>query len=459
MNKDTRIDKIREITEGDSFGEEELMWKDDLKLMKVYKIPLKYLIYNKYNGRILSRVKSLETAGEEIDGESEEGKKILERLLWNSKKDRNQTTLDDIVKYGQKRSGIITKDGVVIDGNRRVMLLNRIKEKNYFKAIVLPRTKEEDLLEIEKLETCYQMGEDEKLGYNPIEKYIKTKRLLDQGVEIDEIANWMSEDIGEVKKYERVMEVMDDYLDDLGCKGIYTQLDGREDLFIQVESWKEKFTGCGSSKAFDGYAPTDVDDLVNIAYDYIRVQYEGKAFRFLGKGHRESHLFGNKAIWTTFKDAHFKNIEPIKCSLKEVPPDVAPSELAKALVAWENEFSERAMDLLKDNLKNHEEKLCNQQHKNKPEKLVQKAIDAVAVVKNNKHIQNSLEQVQELNELTTNILKKRSPHMYLKQILELLYSIDIKNDEVSNKKEDLLKTITEISREAYKLQKEIKSLT
>ena len=131
--------------------------------------------------------------------------------------------------------------------------------------------------------------------------------------------------------------------------------------------------------------------------------------------------------------------------------------LQKALVAWENEFSERAMDLLKDNLKNHEEKLCNQQHKNKPEKLVQKAIDAVAVVKNNKHIQNSLEQVQELNELTTNILKKRSPHMYLKQILELLYSIDIKNDEVSNKKEDLLKTITEISREAYKLQKEIKS--
>lgn len=63
MNKQTRIQKISEITEHDKnnpYGKIDIPWKDELVPMPVYKIPLEYLIYNKYNGRILSRTKSLE---------------------------------------------------------------------------------------------------------------------------------------------------------------------------------------------------------------------------------------------------------------------------------------------------------------------------------------------------------------------------------------------------------------
>ena len=118
-----------------------------------------------------------------------QGKKIIEKLLWDSKIDRNRKTQKSIADFGQQKVGIITRDGIIIDGNRRTMLLNDIqndgvlsgkkynKKYNYFKTVVLPVTLLENPLEIEKLETSYQMGEDQKLGYNATEKYLKAKGI------------------------------------------------------------------------------------------------------------------------------------------------------------------------------------------------------------------------------------------------------------------------------------------
>ena len=59
MNKESRIAKIAEIKEREPEGVEKIVWEDSLQSMNVYNIPLEYLIYNKYNGRILTRTKSL----------------------------------------------------------------------------------------------------------------------------------------------------------------------------------------------------------------------------------------------------------------------------------------------------------------------------------------------------------------------------------------------------------------
>ncbi|MBK9006693.1 MAG: hypothetical protein IPM31_06825 [Anaerolineae bacterium] len=207
MNKETRIRKIQEIIDREKdnpFGRQEIPWQDDLVPMNVYKIPLDLLVYNKYNGRILSRTKSLETQGRKIDETTPKGDEIIADLLWNSREDRNKKTLKSISDFGQEKVGIITKDGIIIDGNRRVMLLKKSGKYDYFKAVVLPVTLEENPIEIEELETRYQLGEDEKLGYNATEKYLKAKELylrltsqkeidlknLDDGA-ITKISDWM----------------------------------------------------------------------------------------------------------------------------------------------------------------------------------------------------------------------------------------------------------------------------
>ncbi len=81
MNKETRIQKIAEIVARTPYGKQDILWHGKLESMNVYEIPLEYLIYNKYNGRILSRTKTLEKQGRDINPETEEGKKTIEELL------------------------------------------------------------------------------------------------------------------------------------------------------------------------------------------------------------------------------------------------------------------------------------------------------------------------------------------------------------------------------------------
>ncbi len=329
-NKDARIQKIKELYNDKEarIGRKEIYWEGKLTPMDVFKIPIEYLVYNKYNGRILSRTKSQEVQKKKIDIETEEGHNLIEIFLYASNTRRNLKTESNIKAYGQREVGIITKDGIVIDGNRRLMFLNRLSKENpnktdqdpdrfkNFKAVILPITLADDPDEIRKLETSYQMGEDEKLGYNPIEKYLKVQELEKNKISVSKISNWMNEKEKKVKEYLAAMKTMDDYLEHLGYEGIYTQLDGREDWFLSLTKWENNFrlndggnAEGASGKAFDGYKNSDVDDLVLICYDYIRAKnvVDGKQFRWIAEGTKDNHIFGNKELWDKFKEKHFHN--------------------------------------------------------------------------------------------------------------------------------------------------------
>jgi len=476
MNRQNRIQNIERITKSEEkpFGVMEIPWKDKLEPMNVYKIPLDYLVYNKYNGRILSRTKSLESQHRKIDVESEEGKELIEKLLWDSKIDRNKKTLETIEKPGggQQKPGIITKDGIIIDGNRRAMLLRKSGKFDYFKAVILPVTLEENHIEIEKLETSFQMGEDEKLGYNPIEKYLKAKGLYqtlagknysaqnpDQNA-IKKIADWMGEENSTVKEYLQVMETMDDYLDYLEYNGIYTQLDGREDQFIQLTRWLSNFYGEESAKAFDGYRNDDVDDLKLIAYDYIRIKYEGKQFRHLAYGLKENHFFGDKEIWTSFRDFHFSR----KKEIHEEKIDLNSPNLERHLNDRDNRFYELSKfgneeSFLKENGDNHYTWLRNKQSAGQPEKLLKNALRSLESI-NQKHKSFKSPEVSRelkaLNEFASKMLSNSSVDKLFSHIIELLEEIDL--EKTSEDKDKLMEKAKTIQRIIYQMTKDIKKV-
>lgn len=475
MNKETRIQKIQEIIDRDKenpFGKMEIPWNDKLETKNVYLIPLDYLVYNKYNGRILSRTQSLETQNYIIDVESDEGKSKIEDLLWFSNETRNKTTLSSINDYGQQKVGIITKDGIIIDGNRRVMLLNKGKKYNYFKAVVLDVTLDENPLEIEKLETTYQMGEDEKVGYNATEKYIKSKLLYKKLSQqtyssnpekhnpnhkvIGKIANWMGIDSSEVIKYLDTMEVMDEYLEFLEYDGIYTQLDKREDQFLNLTKWLKTFYGEDSKKGFDGYVNDDVDDLKAIAFDYIRAKYEGKEFRIIAEGQRPNHFFGDKEIWQSFAAYHNDRIKQIT----ESEIDYNSSNLSKHLDDRDSKFFEKTIlnekiSFLEENLKKHEEKLGYNRASEEPQKLVDKALDAINAIKTGhksfarKEVQV---QVEALGTKVFNMLQRKSTSMVLSHIIEQLNEIDI-NSIPDNEIDEIREKLKKIQKIGYELNR------
>jgi hypothetical protein len=297
------------------------------------------------------------------------------------------------------------------------------------------------------------MGEDEKLSYNANEKYLKTKNLYKQGVAIGRIAEWMGETETTVKEYLSIMNNMNEYLDVVGYEGMYTQLDGREDLFISLTKWTENFYGESSGKAFDGYANDDVDDLKLISFDFIRDKYEGKSFRQLGSGLQESHLFGKKEIWKNFSDNHFNKIEPIKDSEDKINFDSL--DLTSSLNDRDNKFSNAAREILDDGFKDALSELYNIRHVGEPDKLIKNAVRATTTAVMNQNIARPevIESLKELHELSSKALSK-TPKALLETVIKMLKSID--DVTSAEDKDSLLKLLKEIQRNAFQLEKKIK---
>lgn len=475
MNKDTRIQKITEITTRDPYGKQDILWHGKLESMNVYEIPLEYLVYNKYNGRILSRTKTLEKQGREINPETDEGKQTIEELLWRSKEGRNDITKKNISDKGQLKIGIVTKDGIVVDGNRRLMLLNRLKPKyRHFKAVVLPVALEDDPIEVEKLETTYQMGEDEKLGYNPIEKYLKAKQIYKKLTEqssreeaIKQIAEWMGEEKSVIEDWLEVVTMIDDYLEYLKYEGIYamadTPNDGKEDLFLYLKKWLSTFHEKESNKGFDGYQQLDVDTLKQICFDYIRAKigksYDGKIFRNIADGQKKNHFFGDKKIWTSFSDKHFASVSPAIDKVDaEYPVDYSSENIEASLSNRDSKFKEETLEALIENIENHVTDLRYAKATDKPLELVsdaRKAIDSIDQKHKAFSSSEVIEQIEELIQKLMEMLKSKSPEHTLSLAADLLQAIKLEGDSFD--KEAMLAKVKDISRMAYQLEKDVKA--
>lgn len=182
MTAAERKAKIAEITGGNYFSTDgkgkRIRYCGEVKTFIEYEIPMDLIIYNVENGRIASLVKSYEREHSSLNPEKEEDAKQIAQFLYDSNDIANKKTKRNIVANGQLETGIITCDGVLVDGNRRVSLMRQIISDSSFstserarcekfRAIVLPE--DADKKEILRLETTFQMGADEKVGYNAIE--------------------------------------------------------------------------------------------------------------------------------------------------------------------------------------------------------------------------------------------------------------------------------------------------
>ncbi len=254
MERSQRIELLKQIQKKAPFAQGyPLLYRGERKSFDVWEIPMECLIYNQYNGRIGSVVKSYEKQNHKLNPELTDDAALIEKFLWQSKADKNEKTMGSLRQVGQLKFGIVTSDGVIVDGNRRVSLMNRIlsdaratqEEKNrckFFRAVILPENAtKKDILQ---LETSFQMGEDEKVDYNPIEKYLKCKDLEDAGFTRDEIANFMGIKKKDIDTNLEILSLMDEYLSFYEYDGIYTMAEGQENFLDKhneaVASYEEK---------------------------------------------------------------------------------------------------------------------------------------------------------------------------------------------------------------------------
>ena len=412
MTSEERKQQLKEIQSRSPFATgHQLLYRGVLQPFAVYEIPLDILIYNQYNGRIGSVVKSFEKQNHTLNPELSEDIALIEQFLWDSKEKSNAKTLDSLRSTGQIKFGIVTSDGVIIDGNRRASLMNRIRHDSnssveqkqrceYFKAVILPDTAtKRDILQ---LETSFQMGEDEKVDYNPIEKYLKCTDLEDANFTRDEIASFMGITKKEVDQYLEILDLMDQYLAFYEYDGMYTMAEGHEDSFQKLNIALKQYRA-GVSNMWD-FNEEDLNNLMGVAFDYIRFELNQSDIRdlFRKPSQNASSIFASKPRWEQFFERHQDIIanNPEK-SVDECLRDVDGSDITPRLKARDDEWRKTVKHDFEDNFKIAQDEIDSQLKAASPVNLIRKAMGALNSVDGNSSgfQQHSQEILDRLNEL------------------------------------------------------------
>lgn len=393
MTAEERKIKIREISKGTPIATKtKLKYQGEIREFDVYKIPLEFLAYNVENGRISSLVKSYKREHGDLDMTREADAQKIAQFLFESSADRNKKTMRDLAQNGQLESGIITMDGVIVDGNRRASLLRKItlskefdqttKDKcSYFLTRILPEDADER--EILRLETSYQMGADSKVDYNPIEKYLHTRDMKEKNFSIEQIAEYMGlSSSKDVELNLSIMELIDSYLENYGYTGIYTRLPrGCEDDFLKLNLALKKIRSGKISWIQSDKLDEVENDLRLISFDYIRLEEKGDfEFRMLAST-ANSNFLADEKTWNTFVNSYYDSNFEEEENTEDVLKKASNDEEAKRLLnqrdnLWKQNVREHLMDTFRD-CKNQ---LENKKEKNKPAALLKKALNALSEI-------------------------------------------------------------------------------
>ncbi|MBE4704248.1 hypothetical protein [Spiroplasma platyhelix] len=284
------------------------------KKFDVYEVPLEWLKFNPYNDRIASYIRSYEFKNKNKDINywfSDEGQKLIANFLWESDVNSNDKTKEDLLRNKQHTFAIIDKNGLIIDGNRRVCILKKIcSEINYknfnvnffnkLKTIIIwePLNKNQ----VMELETEIQMGQDGKIDYQPIEKYLKVNKLLNEGFPEEKIASLIKKEVKDIREYKQVYNLMNSYLDYINAPNQFEFIKRMEDHFINLNKTLNYMRNENYSADWK-YDDTDIFDFQIIAFCFVRSGYEGKKFRkLLGSATQRNGPFANKKMWDKFKE-------------------------------------------------------------------------------------------------------------------------------------------------------------
>lgn len=392
MEANLRTKKLKDIRINEEpYAKKDIHYKNQNETMNVFQIPLDCLIFNQHNGRIATFVKTYEKEHGPINANTNEGEELIAKFLWDSKENRNKTTQQDLREKGQLEYGIVTSDGVVIDGNRRFMLLKKIAKDNrnptaYFKAIILQDTLESNPKEIMRLETTYQMGVDDKVDYSPIQKYLKCHDLTAEDFTEQEISKMMGEEVGDIKSHLSILALMDNYLETCGYEGLYRILESQklEGHFVDLDNYQSRYTSGRKVQDMDWQPDTtDIDDLKNIYFDHMRAGYGVHDIRIIANPAKDKGFFTQQEIWENFASEHFEKVAAIKDdekSLDKLREENSSMDSVPLILACDDDFRKKVGNDLKANLDITTRKLQDRNSQNAPLELLERAKNTLEAI-------------------------------------------------------------------------------
>jgi hypothetical protein len=254
------ITDITEVARKTSPLRAEVHWVgNERRELEVCHIPIEHIYFNIENGRYADRMIRLrhENPGVEIDPKLERWKIEIEKMLAGEHKDTSrdkaafEKLMDDIRNRTQLRPGVVTIDGGVIDGNRRLAALRRLSAATRerfrnFDGVILPSdTTTEDRW---RIEAGLQLGINERWDYSPINELLKVRdgvRMYEEMIragklkkDVDAIQLVAKAIYGkteaQIKEMVSRLDLIDEYLQFIKQAGAYDEVGTLSERFLEA---------------------------------------------------------------------------------------------------------------------------------------------------------------------------------------------------------------------------------
>ena len=208
-------------------------------VLQGYKLPRKLVYYNIKNGRFAKEyIKIIREEGGSLKPEIPEDAKKIQELLVSLKPNDTRRTREDIIKKGQTELALITRDGYLIDGNRRMAILTSLfKETSDEKYDFIKVARIEESISSKDLwamEAGISLGQDPKSRYGAINELLKLEEGRNAGFTNKEIADKLYgiDDESEIAYKLARLDLMKKYL---------KQYYGDDENFTPIEGYNEHF--------------------------------------------------------------------------------------------------------------------------------------------------------------------------------------------------------------------------
>jgi len=222
-------------------------------MMPVYRLSLGLLAFNIRNGRFAAELRAKERElKRKLDPLDAQDAIIVTNLLLQQDDSATEVLKEDLRKVGQTEPGIVTHDGYVINGNRRMAILQELHKEEptgRFASIdvqILPP--EIDHKDLWRIEAGLQLSRDKRLVYGPVNDLLKIREGLDAGLAPDEIAASLYGGGGaeEIKEKDELLKLIDSFLNYIEKPDDYVRVQRTVEHFINLLTfmrWLNKKAG------------------------------------------------------------------------------------------------------------------------------------------------------------------------------------------------------------------------
>jgi len=293
-------------TQADLNDTEKVRIQSKVTKIPIYRLPIDHLYYNVENGRFAKEYLNIKKKlKRELSSENPDDVKEIEKMLEAQSPSKTLWLKDDIKTMGQQEAGIITHDGFVINGNRRMCVLNILAKENsdygYMNVARLPDNVGED--DIYKIELGKQMARDQKLDYGPINELLKIEHGIKSKLTPEQIAVTIGYTKEEIEEKMERLELIREYLDFIGQPDNFEAVEDINDHFIDLENH------LFSKKQLEKkrFSPLELTDIKDIAFATMQAKVPAKSLRKIPK------MVENKKIKSVFFEASkFATSNPAK---------------------------------------------------------------------------------------------------------------------------------------------------